>query len=652
MNGGLLRRHWKHDPLCRHISYNWGEDGEPVALNPFDIVFFVNYSDLNILDEVTGQPKGELVPMPAIFLLYVDKESKFHSAITAATLALDIATIGTGPVALLNAATKLRRAWVLFEVVNASANIALNHSELKYNPVFKDLVNASNTLVGVLGVSQLVRGGMTTINFGDALSHAMKSGNESVATIKNNVKVFITQVNQTQAILAKQNLQNSSLFQPFLLLKKDLTVKAKELWKVDWENLGKGTNNAAKSIDELANLVEDSYKAAFKSDLSDDVFRSKITEYPHLVDSWKVLKESGETGLSGRIKDIEFIDDYLKKNPGKAGTLANHIKSKGWQKWIDEVSQFGLANYSNVRKYLANSRTKQYLTNQELFDFEKTLKQAHPDVLKHMDEMDEFDFAEMVRGYRDLKNNGNLGTFENAIKSGGDFYGRYGWLSYWKLTPGIKYSLTTIEDLKKAGKLLPTGNATDIQLASLQAFTRNGDFINVPMRYNPSYMGNYAQKGLKHIEDCLEELRKVPSRQVRDEVYSGKTFSKADFESKFVGGTGKSHNYPSFISTSRQQSVAEGFIDLTKKWAGEGDKVAVIQRIISKDGVYIDDLSDWGEHLGKIRHGSEPPTIQRQYEVLLNPGNLKQTGEPILIMENGVHKTIDGMKAYYVDFTQ
>lgn len=88
------------------------------------------------------------------------------------------------------------------------------------------------------------------------------------------------------------------------------------------------------------------------------------------------------------------------------------------------------------------------------------------------------------------------------------------------------------------------------------------------------------------------------------------------------------------------------------KWAGDGEKVAVIQRIISKDGVYIDDLSDWGEHLGSIRHSTEDVAIQRQYEVLLKPGALKQIGEPIPIMENGKQKTISGLKAYYVDFTQ
>nr|WP_319399909.1 hypothetical protein [uncultured Carboxylicivirga sp.] len=63
-------------------------------------------------------------------------------------------------------------------------------------------------------------------------------------------------------------------------------------------------------------------------------------------------------------------------------------------------------------------------------------------------------------------------------------------------------------------------------------------------------------------------------------------------------------------------------------------------------------MSDRGENLGSVRHASEPSAIQRQYEVLLNPEDLKQVSEPIPIMENGVQKTIHGLKAYYVDFVQ
>jgi hypothetical protein len=135
---------------------------------------------------------------------------------------------------------------------------------------------------------------------------------------------------------------------------------------------------------------------------------------------------------------------------------------------------------------------------------------------------------------------------------------------------------------------------------------------------------------------------------------SGKAFSQADFDNKFVNGVGKQIKYDSFISTTTKQDVAEGFTELTKKWAGDEKvvKVALIQRIVTKDGVYIDDLSDWGKNLGRTRHSDEPIEIQIQDEVLLTPSYLQQTAEPIPIMENGKHKIIDGMKAYYIDFKQ
>lgn len=261
----------------------------------------------------------------------------------------------------------------------------------------------------------------------------------------------------------------------------------------------------------------------------------------------------------------------------------------------------------------------------------------------------------MVRGYRDLVNGGKISTFENAIKSTDGFFGQYnGWFNYWKLTPGMKYSMTTIEDLRLAGNLLPTGNATDLQLAYLQIFTRKGDFINVPLRYDKaSFLGEFGQKGLDNITQCLDELRKVPSRIYKGEVFSGKTFSRAEFDSKFVGGVGKTIDYPSFVSSSLKKDVAEGFIELTAKHAGSGDKVAVIQRIKSKSGVYIDDLSDWGKNLGKTRHSNADVAIQVQEEVLMNPGKFKQITEPIPIKDaNGNQIKIGGYDAYYLDLIE
>lgn len=52
------------------------------------------------------------------------------------------------------------------------------------------------------------------------------------------------------------------------------------------------------------------------------------------------------------------------------------------------------------------------------------------------------------------------------------------------------------------------------------------------------------------------------------------------------------------------------------------------------------------------RHGDADLAIQIQEEVLFNPGDFKQIGEPIPIMENGLQKKIHGLQAYYVDFVQ
>ncbi|MCB6232135.1 hypothetical protein LIS90_12860 [Flavobacterium psychrophilum] len=327
-----------------------------------------------------------------------------------------------------------------------------------------------------------------------------------------------------------------------------------------------------------------------------------------------------------------------------------------------------LASFPNIRKFLSNSRIKQYLNNSEYIGndivkkqlnssyFQATITNAHPDVLKYMDEMDEFDFAEMVRGYRDLAKNNKFTTFETAIKSTDGFYGQYnGWFNYWKLTPGMKYSMTTIDDLRTAGKLLPTGQANDLQLAYVQIFTRKGDFINVPLRYDKvHFLGEFGQKGLDNIMQCLEEFRKIPERSIINErVFSGKTFSKAEFEAKFIGGTGKTIEYESFVSSSLKKEVAEGFIELTAQHAGAGEKIAVIQRIITKNGVYIDDISDWGKHLGTTRHSSSPVAIQIQEEVLMNPGSFKQTAEPIPIKNaQGEQIKIGGYPAFYLDLIE
>ncbi|WP_374175261.1 fibronectin type III domain-containing protein [Flavobacterium tructae] len=329
--------------------------------------------------------------------------------------------------------------------------------------------------------------------------------------------------------------------------------------------------------------------------------------------------------------------------------IVTTVEKSGNEVIINKIE--GLAKYKNIRKFLEDGNVKSYLTNDELVNFEKVLKTADKEVLETINNLEKVDeFAEIARGYKD-----SPGGFADAVAKTEKFHGKHGWLSYWRLTPRMENSLNTIHELKSAGKVANVGSATEIELASINAYTVNGNFINQPFRYEPSWFGEYNTRAIRHINEGLNQLRKVPGRLVKNvEVFSGKTFSKADFESKFVGKINTMHPYRGYMSTSKLESVAEGFIDLTKQWAsGSGEKIAVIQRVTPKSGVYVDDISDWGKNLGKTSH-PEPEFIkvQVQEEVLLNSEKLKQISEPIPVIENGVHKTIDGMKAYYVDFIE
>jgi len=518
-------------------------DLESPELSPFDLIIFVNKTDLSAVNFATESATGQHVIVPAIYLPFAEQKD-WNSTVNSLIInTADIAVIlsSGGTAAVASGISKARRAWLAFEAINAAANLTINLSGVANDPKMKDAVEIYNSVTMVLAIGELSYGG---------------------------VKKLSAIMDQAKALPSVKNLFNTQL-----------EKLASALNKVDVSSL---SPTSRKAYDRMLGLVDE-------------------------------------------------------------------VKGVG-----------GLAKYSKIRSYLGDGRIKAYLNNQQLSEFEDLLKTANDDVLKIMDEFKSVDeFAEMVRGYKDGLKTMPDGTiisdgFASAIKNVETFSGSQGWLRFWKLTPKMEASLNTITQLKTGNKLYDVGNATEIQLASIHAYTTNGDFINQPFRYQPTWFGEYNTRAVNHINEGLDELRKLPSRKVVNEkVYSGKTFAKADFENKFVGKVNTEHPYKGYMSTSKLESVAEGFIELTKKWAiGSGEKIAVIQRVTSKNGVYIDDISDWGKNLGRANHSDAISKVQIQEEVLLNSQKLKQVSEPIPLIENGLQKTIDGMKVYYVDFVE
>jgi hypothetical protein len=158
--------------------------------------------------------------------------------------------------------------------------------------------------------------------------------------------------------------------------------------------------------------------------------------------------------------------------------------------------------------------------------------------------------------------------------------------------------------LKSENKLLPTGEATRNELATVNVFTVDGGIVNTPSRFNPNFWGEYNSQIYKDLKIALEKLSKVPERNMNGEtVFSGRMMSLDYFESILKNGKGKEIAFEGgMVSSSLKKEVAEGFIELSTKNVKAGEKVAIIRKIETVEGVYIDDLSDWGKNLGPIRH--------------------------------------------------
>jgi hypothetical protein len=208
----------------------------------------------------------------------------------------------------------------------------------------------------------------------------------------------------------------------------------------------------------------------------------------------------------------------------------------------------------------------------------------------------------------------------------------------------MEEGLTTIRKLKKEGKLLPTGNATEIQLATAQNYTAWGNFLNNPMRYG-EHFGAYAERALVHLKEGLAELRKVSERNmIGKDVFSGRAYSQQEFDNLFVGKKGMEVEInKGFVSSSLDENVS---IHFAIKTSSPTKDIKVIRRITTRTGVYLDDLSDYGENLGHIRHSKSPAIEQIQKEVLMEEGLFKQLSEPIPF------KGIDGNIWYYIDFIE
>lgn len=251
--------------------------------------------------------------------------------------------------------------------------------------------------------------------------------------------------------------------------------------------------------------------------------------------------------------------------------------------------------------------------------------------------------TDIVKAIREWSENPNVAEF--ILKSDG-FTGVRAWKAVSTAPLVIRTNLSVLESMRKLIQhdlIKNVGDATSNQLANIHKYTALGDYLNEPMRvpitnaieFSDLTLPRFEYQSYRAIVEGLQRLRQT-SRLETGVVFRGRPLSDLDYQRLFGDGSPQDIPVKGFVSTTKNREVAETFANM-------GDfttlKYRMIWKIKSKNGVNINDLSDWGENLGSIYHASAmPPVIRNQQEVLLEEGFFRKTSVPTAILENGSPK--------------
>jgi hypothetical protein len=189
--------------------------------------------------------------------------------------------------------------------------------------------------------------------------------------------------------------------------------------------------------------------------------------------------------------------------------------------------------------------------------------------------------------------------------------------------------ISSIKVLKQNSLIRNGGSATEEHFGIAHRFTKNGDFLNWPMReggftsFPAVQFGEYELNAYKALVEALRKWRLTSRSFAGRTVYRGMSFKQADYDALFNSGANEV-KLKGFQSCSKTTEAPMGF------WQIQNGEVKVMFKIKTKNGVDISDISDWGDVLGPINHsGATPPSIIVQREILLEEGVFKIIGTPV-----------------------
>lgn len=213
------------------------------VLNPFEPIIFENKADLGLLTELneTSVPSDHIVP--AIILKYADDKAWNETTTDATMAAIDAASLATGYGELKAGITGLRKAWVLFDMINAGVNLGVNTAAYD-NPGIKELLGYYNLATGAVAIGRMATGAVKSVtNYYAALKKAEKTAMSATA-----IRQFLKSV--------KENSENIKDLKP-----EDIAQINAYLQKLKAEAKARGLSNLEGSVDDAVAVMKGVEKA-------------------------------------------------------------------------------------------------------------------------------------------------------------------------------------------------------------------------------------------------------------------------------------------------------------------------------------------------------------------------------------------------------
>jgi hypothetical protein len=175
--------------VVKRCEEQWSTE-PTLKLSPFDLVAFVNRSDLGMLQQLGGS-NGQMIVVPALLLQYA-QDKKINSNVAAGFfLTLDVVTLAIPFTKVYNLATVVGRIYLTLDLTaaaGAAGNISVNM--LNDNSAFSQVVAKYNAIMGIVNIAALAGGTRLTASLaGDFVTEVnqpgIRSGLEELAKTGN-----------------------------------------------------------------------------------------------------------------------------------------------------------------------------------------------------------------------------------------------------------------------------------------------------------------------------------------------------------------------------------------------------------------------------------------------------------------------------------